>query len=564
MPDGLGGNGTNIRDYGTLEKITLHFSEESMRSWHIGRLGSFRLLTLVLSSVAGIRAAAQEAETSVDRVSGTVFVDTNANGSFDSGEKPLAGIRITDSVGFVSTDDQGRFSIQIADDIQIPYAPARVVSVSWPSGFWPTGRWWRRLSELKPGEELAFGLREDSQPLPFVFAQVGDCHGGAAPFTPEGPFARLFTEQFGPALKFCVHAGDYGYCSTEVMDSMFETVVKNTRGFPVPLFFNCGNHDVAGRKAEDWKQPRYGYWGYTKYLGPVRWSFSYGGVHFTTVDWADISSGDYHEGAPVVAAKWLEQDLTAQPQGTRTFLFVHHPSGTQAFLDTVAKHKDKVCFVFGGHTHKFKISTLGATGVPRMTVLNAASVATVAVLVQDDRFDLIHYCGGCKHGARYHSKGCAISPKDKLFGAWAGSRKGEPVKMANTKVAGGPQAVLSGNGDGVEVRFTLEPGSAKRSGLRLGRVKPVEVAFENGKTLMVAGTPVPFVPREKDAGVKCHLAVSDGKITVFADDLLRFTREIDCDEPAVVQAFAEGGDATFGETEAWVLGTVAAAAAIDE
>lgn len=518
------------------------------------------LLCAAAACAATVALAAEE--TSVPRVSGTVFIDANGDGKLDAGEKPLTGIRVTDSVGFVTTDDQGRFAIDIADDIQIPYAPARVVSVSWPSGFWPTGRWWRRLSEIKPGEEVAFGLKEESQPLPFVFAQVGDCHGGAAPFTANGPFARLFKEQFGPALKFCVHAGDYGYCNPDVMDSMFETVVKNTTGFPVPLFFNCGNHDVAGRKAEEWKQPRYGYWGYTKYLGPVRWSFSYGGVHFTTVDWADISSGDYHEGTPVVAANWLEQDLAAQPQGTRTFLFVHHPSGTQAFIDTVAKHK--VCYVFGGHTHKFKISTLGGTSIPRMTVLNAASVATVAVLVQDDRFDLIHYCGGCKHGARYHSKGCAISPKDKLFGAWAGSRKGAAATLTDGKVANGSRELLAGDADGVEVKLTLAPGSAKRSGLRLGRVKPVEVAFQDGKTLLVADTPVPFVPREKDAVAKWHVAVSNGTITVFADELMRVTREIDCDEPAVVQVFAEGGDATFTETEAWALAGAAVAVGADE
>ncbi|NDH64688.1 MAG: hypothetical protein EBY18_24250, partial [Alphaproteobacteria bacterium] len=354
---------------------------------------------------AAIRLAiADDLETAVDRVSGIVYLDANANGQCDAGEKPLAGIRITDSIGFVMTDDQGRFTIQIAADVQTPYAPARVVSMSWPSGFWPSGRWWRRLSELQPTEEVTFGLREDSQPWPFIFAQVGDCHGGAAPFQAEGPFVRLFKDQFGPALKFCVHAGDYGYCTTEVMDSMFDTVVRNTRDFPVPMFFNVGNHDLAGRTAESWKQPRHGYWGFTKHLGPVRWSFSYGGVHFAAVDWADISSGDYHEGVPAVAAAWLDQDLEAQPAGTRSFVFAHHPSGSQAFIDVLVKHG--VCHVFGGHTHKYKQYMLGGK-VPGMTVLNAASVATVAVLVQQDRHDLVHYCGGCKHGPHYHGKNCA-------------------------------------------------------------------------------------------------------------------------------------------------------------
>lgn len=507
------------------------------------------LIVVAVAAMARLAGAEDAAETAVERVSGTVFLDANRNGSQDAGEPPLVGVRVTDSVGFVVTDDQGRFTIEIADDVQIPYAPARVVSVSWPAGYWPTGRWWRRLSEIGPDGQVAFGLREDVQKTPFMFTQVGDCHGGAAPFVVGGPFQKLFAEQFGPLVKFCVHAGDYGYCSEEIMDSMFDTVAKNTRDFPVPMFFNIGNHDLAGRTAEAWQKPRNGYWGFTKHLGPVRWSFSYGGAHFAAVDWADISSGEYAEGAPAVAAAWLDADLAAQPEGTRSFVFLHHPSGTPEFVDVVVKHD--VAYVFGGHVHKYKQYRVGGK-VPGMTVLNANSVALAAVVVQDDRHDVVHYCGGCKHGPHYHSKKCALGRDTSDAPAWARLRKGSE-KLADARVADGSRPVLSGDDDGVEIVLAMQPGTAKRSGLRLGRAKQVEVSFEGGDTLRVADTPIPFVPRAIDQGVNWHLAVVDGRLTILCNNLIRFTREVDVDEPAAVEVFAEGGDATFTAVEAWSL-----------
>lgn len=502
---------------------------------------------------------AQE-ETAVEQVSGRVYVDANGNGRLDSGEHPLTGVRITDSMGFAVSGDDGGYTIRITPDPQIPYAPARVVSVSWPSGYWPSGPWWRRLSTIRPGESVDFGLREDSQKLPLTFTHVGDDHGVAAVFGPGTKFRDMFAELFQNRAKFCINTGDFGYCTVDDsgkdnQDEMFSQVLANTRDFPLPMFYAQGNHDICGRTAESWRAPRRGYWGFTKYLGPVRWSFSCAGVHFVAVDWANMASGEYDEGVPEVAAEWLDQDLAAQPSGTRTFLFVHFFFGCQKYVDVIAKHR--VTHMFGGHNHKDK--EYDVNGVPGSTVLNAGSRATLVGIVQSDGYDVVHYCGGCKDDPHYHNKRCALAPSLPLLASVAGRRKG-PAGTTGLTVTSGSHDVLNAANEPVEVKLAFKPGTAKRCGLRFGGRDPVEVAF-TGDTLVVAGAEVPFVPRPIDGGVRWHVIVEGDKLVIFANNLLRLIKKVRVDEPGRVKVFAEDGGVTFDSLDTWTLAPADAAVA---
>ena len=44
---------------------------------------------------------------------GRVFVDRNANSMCDPGEKPLAGVAVTDGLNVTKTDHIGRFSLPV-------------------------------------------------------------------------------------------------------------------------------------------------------------------------------------------------------------------------------------------------------------------------------------------------------------------------------------------------------------------------------------------------------------------------------------------------------------------
>lgn len=522
--------------------------------------GPSRVALLALAcclAAARLRASAAERETAVEQVSGRVYVDANGNGRFDTGEQPLTGVQITDSVGFATTGDDGGYTIRISPDPQIPYAPARVVSVSWPSGYWPSGPWWRRLSTIQPGDSVDFGLREDRQELPLIFSHVGDDHAMAAPFGPGTAFRDMFNPRFLGRAKFCINTGDFGYCTMDDagkdnQEEMFTQVLANTRDFPIPMFYTQGNHDICGRTAESWKDPRRGYWGFTKYLGPVRWSFNCAGVHFVGVDWADMSSGEYDEGVPEVAANWLDQDLAARPPGTRTFLFVHFFFGCQKYVDVVAKHR--VSHMFGGHNHKDKEYDIN--GVPGSTVLNAGSRATLVGIVRPDGYDVVHYCGGCKESPHYHNKRCALAPGLPLLAAVAGRRQA-PVAAADVTVTDGTHDLLAAGAEPVEVRLSFKPGTAKRCGLRFGDRETVDVAFA-GDTLTVADTAMPFVPRPIDDGVHLHAILDGDTLVVFANKLLRLTRKVRVDRPGLVRVFAEGGGVSFASAESWTLAPAAA------
>ena len=101
-------------------------------------------------------------------VSGRVFLDTNGNGRWDSGEPALAGVGVTDGVGFVRTNGQGRYTIKPRLHELLHPATECILTVSFPSGSWPVGPWFRRVGAKATGE-VDFPLRKDVQKLPFVF-----------------------------------------------------------------------------------------------------------------------------------------------------------------------------------------------------------------------------------------------------------------------------------------------------------------------------------------------------------------------------------------------------------
>jgi len=278
-------------------------------------------------------------------------------------------------------------------------------------------------------------------------------------------------------------------------------------------------------------------------------------VHFAGVDWADMSSGEYDEGEPEVAADWLEQDLSAQPPGTRTFMFVHFFFGCQKYVDVVSKHR--VPHMVGGHNHKDREYDTGS--VPGSTVLNAGSRATLVGIVGPDGCDVVHYCGGCKADSHYHNKRCALAPSLPLLADVAARRKA-PAGVADVTVADIARDLLAAGAEPVEVKPSFTPGSAKRCGVRFGHRQPAKVSF-TADTLMVAGTAVPFVPRAIDDGVHLHLIVTGDELVIFADKLLRLKRNVTVDKPGRVKLFAEGGTTVFSSANSWTLAPAEAAAA---
>jgi len=510
-------------------------------------VGTVSLLALFLLCSLRVNAADDEV------VSGRVYLDANGNGKFDSGEKGLAGIRITDSVNFVTTGEDGSYTITVADDPEIPYRPSRVVSVSWPGGKWPSGAWWRRLSEIKAGEKVDFGLRDEQQKMPFLFVHITDDHGSGGPY---GSIGAVVKEQLMGMARFCINTGDLGYSSPDTADQMFGSIADKAKQFPVPMLFTPGNHDMTGRIPDWGKGPLYGTGGFTRYLGPIRWAFTYADSHFAGVDWADAKNGE-HENTPEIAADWLERDLKDLKPGTRIFLFMHFPSACPRFVQVVSKYK--VTYVFGGHNHTHREYDFG--GVPAITSINLESRGAVLGIVQENAFNAVVYCGGCKGKPEYHSKKCGlkhfltslvapIEQRSSLLPVIL-DRHGRHAGISDRKISSSSQALEAGQGP-AHITAEIEPGTGK-AGLKIGEKDSIEITYAD-RTLNAAGVPIPFALRSHEKALSWEILVENSTLTIYANNMIRLVKPVKVDNPAKVTAFADGGSATFKKVNVWSLG----------
>ena len=495
-----------------------------------------------------------------DTLGGKVYLDANGNGKFDDGEKGLPGIRVTDGIGFSTTDAAGAYAIKIEEDYMIPCRAARTVSVCWPTGKWPVGRWWHRLSEITDPKAVCFGLRDDEQKLPFVFLHTSDDHGSGVMYSEH--YAHDARSMM-PAAKFIFNTGDMGYATPEGGDLMFRTIAGHAAAFPMPMLISPGNHDfVGGHDKTPMDQPSNG-WGFqTQYLGPVRWSFDYAGVHFIGLDYMEKTDKGYQDKIPHVAVQFMEKDLATLAKGTRVVLLVHCYDASNDFYQ--ALHKFKIDQICAGHTHTPFYARVG--GVPTFTNYGTGTgVVTAGAIDIAERRPLTF---GNSHLLGYF-KGVTIPAMEKR------RQKQHAVsnKILNNSsfaIGGTPQT------ESAEIIAEIIPGSAKKIGLRIGIKDSIEITFD-GKAVTVAGAPVPFslipgdipippvsgappnTPARKipaDTSVRWHILIDRDRLSILANNLFRMTKAIKVDCPASVALLTEGGDATFKQCDVWELRTI--------
>lgn len=308
-----------------------------------------------------------------EHVSGIVFLDVNANGRLDAGEKGVAGVPVTDTLSFVVTDDEGRYVIDAQADPLRRKGSKPLVAISIPSGHWPTKGWFRRIKDVPDASKVHFGLRTDGQKLPFTFVHATDSH------VPRGDTAdrKLFLEfekeiqQASDTVKFCILTGDLvnlpDRCTQRRGLADFALFGEYTADFPVPLFCTPGNHDACGidPKGEPFDKDHkfYGYGAYTHYVGPLRWSFNYAGIHLVGLDFNDLQGQAWKPGTtPEHAIRWLKADLKLAPNSSRVFLFIHNASGLTPYEEAITHCR--IERIFDGHGHGLRAGKFA--GIPTL------------------------------------------------------------------------------------------------------------------------------------------------------------------------------------------------------
>jgi hypothetical protein len=251
-------------------------------------------------------------------VSGTVFIDVNANATRDGGERGAAGVTVSNQEVVVVTDSAGAF--------QIPAGRSGVIFVSVPDGYRSVTRFWRSTSD----RDMTFALQRTPVARAFTFVHASDPH--LAPATVERTRRfRAVVDSIRPA--FALITGDLVRDAMSQSDSLsrsyFDLVASEFRAFVTPLWLVPGNHDHFGIIRSRWQidstHALYGRGMYRHYFGPDYYSFTYGGVHFVALNTLMTDDSAYYGRVDQVQLEWLKRDLERLPRAMPVVTFNHIP-----------------------------------------------------------------------------------------------------------------------------------------------------------------------------------------------------------------------------------------------
>ncbi|WP_417851276.1 calcineurin-like phosphoesterase C-terminal domain-containing protein [Thalassoglobus sp.] len=323
----------------------------------------FGVLGLGLFVVSSSRAYQPERIDTPPTAKGVVYHDENENQKFDSGEKTLSGIRISNGQDIVLTDANGRYEIPIDDDTTIFVIKPRnwrtpVNEHQLPRFYYthkPGGSPMSRFAGVAPTGPLPksvdFPLYPQEEPDNFKAVMFGD------PQPRNQTEVDYIThdvveELIGTDASFGVTLGDIVFDDLDVMDGINKSIAM----IGIPWYNVVGNHDIN----RDAKEHKFSDETFERVYGPSTYSFDYGPVHFIVLDnveWV-VPQGEgrkptYRGGLGKEQLKFIETDLSQIPEEQMVVLMMHIPiigvhdrHGLYRLIE-----KRPLCISISGHTH---------------------------------------------------------------------------------------------------------------------------------------------------------------------------------------------------------------------
>lgn len=328
-----------------------------------------RLLLLVVSvsivsAVAfGVKNQNQDATPEQQVAKGIVFHDANGNQKFDEGDKPLAGVRVSNGGDIVTTDDGGQYELPVDDDTilfvikprgwQAPLSAEklpRFYYIHKPAGS-PTGKKYAGVDPTGPlPDSVDFPLYPQKEPDQFKAILFGD---------PQPRDQReldyiahdVLEELVGTDASFGVTLGDIMFDQLD----LFESNNRNVAMLGIPWYNVIGNHDINYDATSD----RYSDETFERVYGPAYYSFDYGPVHFLVLDdinWIydkNTKKGRYKGGFGPKQLTFIRNDLASIPEDQMVVLLMHIPlMGTDDRQEVFRLiEKRPFCISISGHTH---------------------------------------------------------------------------------------------------------------------------------------------------------------------------------------------------------------------
>ena len=251
-------------------------------------------------------------------VTGTVYLDANANGTRDPGESGIAKVVVSNQMQSVPTSASGEF--------RLDGAGYGLIFVSVPDGYRAVGAFYRQVGN----EPLQFPLTRAPAAASFTFIHASDTHLDSASL-PRMRRLQALVDSIKP--DFVLITGDLVRdalrVSADVATARYEMFRAERGRISRPVWNVPGNHEIFGiertKSGVSADHPLYARRMYRHYLGPDYYSFNYGGVHFVGLNSEDYDDQSYYGHIDSAQVAWLKQDLTFVPPTMPVVTFNHIP-----------------------------------------------------------------------------------------------------------------------------------------------------------------------------------------------------------------------------------------------
>lgn len=289
------------------------------------------IVLLVLALAGGLMAQGAQ------KVTGTVFLDSNHNGSKDDGEQGVSGVAVSNQIAVVLTDKHGRYELPVRDEM--------IVFISKPAGYdlpldennlprfyyihqpgGSPGKLARR--GIKPGgtlpDRIDFALYDGRVQQRFSALIVGDPQPRDS--TEVGYFRDdIVADMAGKDAAFYLALGDITFDNLDNYRHYNQVVSQ----LGIPAYNVPGNHDENYRAPSD----RYALETFKSIYGPPYYSFNEGRVHFMVLDDVDYLGWDtknnrsrgYRGYISDEQLEWIKNDLEVIPDDYLIVLTMHIP-----------------------------------------------------------------------------------------------------------------------------------------------------------------------------------------------------------------------------------------------
>ncbi len=271
---------------------------------------------------------------------GTVYLDANENGIFDTGEKGVADVKISNGLDVVVTDKNGKYQINLPpesilfiskpagfslplNDVQLPQFYYR----HYPKGTPEVAEWkWPVIEPTGPlPKNIDFPLIEGIVPDTFK------AMGFADPQTTTDEELDQMRKDMIDALFGNPYEAEFGLVAGDIVNDNLALYERHNRLMSligIPIWNVPGNHDTNPESPDQ----EYSTETYKSVFGPDYYSFDYGQVHFLALN----NIGFQGKGKGYIGhiddkqMQWIKNDLKDVPTDKLIMIITHIPLLTYA------------------------------------------------------------------------------------------------------------------------------------------------------------------------------------------------------------------------------------------